>query len=116
MLEKDESEIVRSQVVSSLAEIGGEEASRALETGLGDDSYTLRMEVIYSLGEVSEDRVSPGLGQVLFSDPDPLVRLEAVRKISEDDSEAAKAFLKVASKDKDSMVRTTALDALAKWE
>lgn len=107
---------VRSQAAAVLADIAGEEAIKALEAGLGDPNPAVRIKVIGSLEALQAEQAIPTLGQVLFSDPSPQVRLAAVAAIARQQSEAVPAFLEAAAKDKDRAVRTAALSALARWK
>ncbi len=106
----------RSEAVFALEHIGGEEAARALEAGLGDLNATVRIDVIEALERLQADRALPAFGQVLYSDPDPKVRLAAVQAIARQHSEPVLGFLKFAAKDKDKTVREAARRALVLWQ
>ena len=75
---------VRGQAAAVLEDIAGEEAIRALEAGLGDPNPAVRIKVIGSLEALQAEEAIPTLGQVLFSDPSPQVRLAAVAAIVTD--------------------------------
>ncbi len=115
MLEDDDP-AVREQARSALEKLTGEAAAVTVENGLGDADYLVRAETVRFLAQAEQGRVTPSLGQVLFSDPDPLIRLEAVLAIAQHHGEASRAFLQVAAKDEDSMVREAALYALSEQE
>ena len=105
----------RIQAIFALEYIGDEDAARALETGLGDPDPSVRIHVIEALERLKADRALPAFGQVLYGDTDPKVRLVAVQAIARQRSEAARAFLNVAAKDKNPTVRITAMRALNQW-
>ena len=115
MLEDDDP-AVREQARSALEKLTGEAAAVTVENGLGDADYLVRAETVRFLAQAEQGRITPSLGQVLFSDPDPLIRLEAVLAIAQHHGEASRAFLQVAAKDEDSMVREAALYALSEQE
>jgi len=115
MLEDDDP-AVQEQARSVLEKRTGENVTAIVENGLGDADYLVRAETVRYLGQAEQGRVAPSLGQVLFSDPDPLIRLEAVLAIAQHHGEASRAFLQVAAKDEDSMVREAALYALSERE
>lgn len=104
---------VREQIGASLEKITGQGAAVIMENGLGDADYLVRTATVRFLAQTETDRVAPSLGQVLFNDPDPLLRLEAVLAIAQHHSAAARAFLQVAAKDEDSMVSEAATFALS---
>jgi hypothetical protein len=115
MLEDDDP-AVQQQARSAVEKLTGEAANVTVENGLGDADYLVRAETVRYLAQGEQDLIAPSLGQVLFSDPDPLIRLEAVLAIAQYQGEAAQAFLQVAAKDQDSMVKEAALYALSERE
>ncbi len=100
--------ITRLKAVNDLKKIGSKQASKVLSKCLGDRDPSLRIEAIKSINDIGADHAIPIIGRVLFSDPDPEVRMSALQLIAEQDSEASRAFLKVALEDKDKNVRQAA--------
>jgi hypothetical protein len=83
-----------------------------IEANLGNPDASARMEVVSLLESIESDRIVPLLGQILFGDPDPGVRLAAMEALARQRGEAAKAFLEAATNDRDTAVRETAILAL----
>jgi len=113
VLEQDESREVRSAAVGILAAIGGDAAAEALAPALGDPEREVRQRVIQTLGLSLSASALPLLGQALLSEAEPELRLLAVRLMATHHSQAARAFLNMATQDKDSQVRDAAASFLA---
>ncbi|MEM7221455.1 MAG: HEAT repeat domain-containing protein [Pseudomonadota bacterium] len=111
----DRDPVVRQEAASALRRIGGESATRALETGLGDKDSDVRFQTVESLGAMSSERATLALGTVLFGESDPQVRASAVAALGQTRTEAARAFIQAAADDSDERVRTLAGDLLAAW-
>jgi len=105
---------VRREAIEALSRIGGEEAADALAHGLGDDDSAIRTGVVDALGDMGDEHATRMLGQVLFSESEPDIRLTAVARLGERDSDAARAFLDAAADDPDPLVRDAARKALGR--
>lgn len=105
---------VRRAAIEALGGIGGDKAAGAAARGLGDEDPAIRALVVETLGDMEGDRATRTLGQVLFGEPEPDIRLAAVARLRERDSAVARAFLDAAAGDPDPLVRDAALKALGK--
>ena len=103
---------IRKLIVTMLGEIGNEQILAALEAGLGDEERSIRIYVIQTLGRVDSPNATRSIGQVLYSDPDPGVRLLAVNTLADQADETAKIFLEAATRDDNALVRETAAHLL----
>ena len=112
ILREDADREIRRRALDALRRIGGDDAARALEQGLGDADRELRATVIAALGEGRTDRAVASLGRVLFGDPDAELRARAVTLLGEHENEAARAMLEAARRDPDGRVRAAADRAL----
>jgi len=112
ILATDRESSVRRKALWALTQSPVEQGQQALETGLADDDYLLRIETIQMLDMSHGEEALPSIGQVLFNEPDPLVRLEAVYALAEHQTLAAQSLLQVAAKDENSIVREVAADLL----
>ena len=107
---------IRNEAALALGDIGSEAASQALALGLGDSDPDVRFQVVEAMGGVARQRTTLILGQVLFGETDPEVRMSAIAGLSRSRSEAAWAFLEAATEDPDPEVRKIANDLLAIWD
>ncbi len=107
--------VVRRRAVAALADIGGTEVLAALEAGLGDRDPKVRSDVAQALGGITQARAIWALGQILFTDQDPAVRLVAVRALARHASPAARTFVENAQRDRSAEVREGARLALQQW-
>lgn len=100
---------VRIRAISALEGIGGEAAVTALETGIGDQDAAVRKQLMQTFANLDDERIPLWLGQVLMSDPEEEVRLEAVKAVGRKDGDIARSFLEAATVDNSSMVSEEAL-------
>jgi len=107
VLSWDEDAHVRSEAITALTNIGGEEALAAMTTALGDKDTAVRSQVIQSLGNTGSNAI-PILGQIILSDPNPELRRQAVDLLAAQDNPAARALLETATQDADESVRLKA--------
>ena len=112
----DKDSAVRSEAAFALSGIGSDAAAEALAIGLGDDDPGVRLEVVDALSGIEDFDTALRLGQVLFGEPDPEVRLFAVVGLGEEHSEAAWILLEAAADDPDNKVSEAANSILAAWE
>ncbi len=101
---------VRGEAALALRSIGGEAATEALVLGLGDVDPDVRFQVVEAIGEADDFRNTLALGQVLFGETDPEIRMSAIAGLSRVSSEAALAFLEAAAQDPHEQVRDYAND------
>jgi len=100
--------LVRQRAVAALSDIGGNRVLDALESGLGDSSAAVRVELAKSFAGISNQRSILALGQMLMGDKNTKVRKQALHALSTHDSPAAHAFAEAALNDKDDSVKETA--------
>ena len=113
IISQDSQPAVRNAAVAALLKIGDEQAVTALQSGLGDKDFEVRNAVVGALGELGGEQALMGLGQVLFAEKMPDLRLRAVEQLSLDPSEPARALLQAAARgDQDPNVREAARRAL----
>ena len=111
----DEDPLVRGEAALALKDIGGAEAADALELGLGDIDPDVRFQVVDALSGMGGFEATLKLGQVIFGDSDPEVRITALAGLGSEKSEAAQAFLEAAVEDSDERVREVAEFILVDW-
>ena len=70
---------LREAVIQSLGRIGEKEALPYLISALGDKHFSVKMNAIRALGEIEDPGAIPFLEKVVKSEPDPLLRDEALR-------------------------------------
>jgi len=103
----------RARAASALGRIGGEKVVDALVAGLRDVETTIREAVVVRLGAIGGERAVLGLGQVVSSEQDPLVRMRALEQLIHRRGDGARTFLESAAKeDPDARIRRVALQAL----
>ncbi len=102
-------------IVSLLSEIGGDRVVPALESGLGKADSAFRGYLVETLGALESEDATRSLGQVLFGERDPNIRLLAVGSLANRGDEPARAFLEAATQDSNRQVRRAAERALAGW-
>ena len=103
---------VRYLALTLLGDIPDQRVVLAIERGLGEEDPLFRSYVVEVLSRVDVADAVRSLGQVLYGEPDPLVRLLAVNGLAGRDEEPARAFLQVAVEDPDRRVRAAAARAL----
>ena len=108
----DPDSAVRGEAALALKSIGGEAASKALVLGLGDVEPEVRFQAVEAMGEAASFRNTLALGQVLFGETDPEIRMSAIAGLSRVSSEAALAFLEAAAQVPHEQVRDYANDIL----
>ena len=101
----DRDPAVRGEAALALGSIGGEAASEALVLGLGDVDPDVRFQVVEAIGEAADFHNTLALGQVIFGEADPEVRMSAIAGLSRVNSESASAFLEIAAQDPNEQVR-----------
>jgi len=75
-----------------------------IESALGDPSTELRRYAMESLWQSDSPNRLSILGQVIYSEPDPELRLDAVRLLGSDPNSAARTLLNAARFDSDERV------------
>lgn len=108
VVEREADVSVREEALFALENMGGEAALSAITTALGDASPELRRRAMEILWSSATPEMVPLLGQVIHADPDPGLRLEAVRLLAADGGPAARALLETARHDPDERVSLTA--------
>lgn len=103
---------VREETLFALYEIGGDAAVSSIATALGDKSNELRRSAISLIWNAESRNSLPLLGQVLQTEPDPALRLQAVEFLAAHDGPAARSLLHLALEDTDERVQLTAAEGL----
>ncbi len=104
VLQQDKDLTVRQEALSVLESIGSETSFSVITSALGDDSSELRQAALESLWRNdAQDRLAIA-GQVMYSDPAPSVRLEAIRLLARESYPAARSLLSAARNDSDEQV------------
>lgn len=106
---------IRTEAALVLGDIGSEAASQSLALGLGDGDPDVRFQVVEAIGGAVRPDTTLLLGQVLFGEVDPEVRMSALAGLGRSRSEAAWVFIEAAAEDHDPEVRKIANDLLATW-
>ena len=112
ILNRDENIENRKKAIRVLEQIGSEEAVNAIADLLKEDTASMRNLAVESLSRIQSDLATQILGQVVFGDRDPEVRIAAVQALGYKYGEASVAFLIEATKDPDEQVRKAARNAL----
>lgn len=92
---------VREESLYALQQIDSPLATTAIAGALADDSPQLRQQAMALLWGDAGRRDIATLGQTLFSEPSPVLRLYAVQLLGSEDSPAAQALLAAATRDAD---------------
>jgi HEAT repeat protein len=110
LLVADRSIEVRRRAAASLGAVGGEGAAAALAPGLGDADPGVREACARSLARLQDPSpAAAALVRTLQLDPEPRVRLEAVRALKKVDAEEARAGVAAAAGDPNEFVRMEAI-------
>lgn len=115
ILGSDEDPRVRAAAARALVRVGDERAADALMTGLGDPDADIRSAVVDGLGTIGGEHATLGLGQVLFSEADPALRVQAVLHLAAIRADSARALVEAVATDANADVREAAEYALATW-
>jgi HEAT repeat protein len=108
VLERDEATTVREEALVALQSIGSSAADEVIEVALGDDSPEMRRRAIETLWQADTPNILPILGQTLYADPDPALRLEALRLLGSDRSPAARTLILLGQSDSEEEIRILA--------
>ncbi len=92
--------------LSSLAH--NEAVVNAVAGGLADDRPEIREHVINALGQIEHDAAQQILGQIIFGEREPGLRLQAVKQLANIHTPASEVFIKAAAEDKNSTVKAEA--------
>ena len=103
---------VRARAVMALGAVKTPEAAAALRTALGDSAPSVRIQAAHALRRSQGAAAVPLLEQVAANDPDPRVRLVALRALSFLPGAASARALRRASRDADASVRQEAMRRL----
>jgi hypothetical protein len=103
---------VRARAVMALGAVKTPEAAEALRTALGDSASSVRIQAARALRRSQGAAAVPLLEQVAANDPDPKVRLVALRVLSFLPGAASARALRRASQDGDASVRQEAMRRL----
>jgi HEAT repeat protein len=112
LLVSDPSVGLRRRAAVALGAIGGEEAAARLAPGLGDADPGVREESARSLGGVEAGPAVAALLRTLQLDPEPRVRVEALRALARLKTDEARAGIEGAANDANELVRMEARAAL----
>ncbi len=112
----DSDPAIRIEAALALGDIGNEAASQALVLGLGDRNPDVRFQIVEAMGGVAGQRTTLVLGQIVFGETDPEVRMSAIAGLGRSRGEAARVFLEAATEDRNPDARKMANDILATWD
>jgi len=103
---QDQNPEVRIAAAEALGKLGGAEAAADLAATLGTEiSPGVRASIAFWLGTFKDAVSAAALGQVLASDPDSNVRVQAARSLKQQGTRAARQALKAVKDDRDERVR-----------
>lgn len=94
--------------IVSLARIGSDAALSAMAIALGNKEAAVRQFVVGNLGLMDSNLSTQLLGQVLFSDPDPQIRLQALEQLAQQDNEVSQAFVATAAQKQEGKIGASA--------
>ena len=108
----DDNANVRADAVSTLADVGSDQAATTLAmAALNDGDSSVRQEAVYALGAIGGEIGIQALQQALI-DPDDEVRKEAIRAFANIGGDRSAVELAVVLNDGDASLRAEAVDAL----
>lgn len=102
----------RARAVRALGDVKTPEAAAALRTALGDGAASVRIQATSALRRSQGAAAAPLLEHVVANDPDPKVRLAALRALSVLTGAVSARALEHASRDADASVRQEAMRQL----
>lgn len=112
LLQTDQDPLVRSRVAIALGSLGDERAVPELESALLDTNFSVRAQSMTALGQIGGDRATMALGGILLDESHaPVERVIAAQALWKQDSESAKNYLQVTSKDANEQVRDASIKA-----
>ena len=82
----------------------------------GDSDENVRGFALRALAATGGQEAMLALGRILFGDPNPDTRLQALRALASSKSPVAQSFVDKAADDPDVMVRTAANEAITRWQ
>lgn len=106
---------VRVRAVHALEDIGGADIVPHLEAALADQSPLVRAELATAFGNIQHPNALLALGQLLFGDKEPKVRLAALHSLQTRADPAGRSFVQSALQDQSQQVRSLAHEILATW-
>ena len=112
----DPSPSVRRQAVSALGGLRTQEALAPLTRALADQSSSVRIQALRGIKNLKGTEAIKDLRVTVANDPDPTVRRQAVRLLSEIQSPEVPGLLKGAVADYDAAVSQEAKQAVKRWE
>jgi hypothetical protein len=112
----DPSAIVRSQAIAALGRLRTEEASAPMALALTDSSAAVRIQALRGLKMLKGAAAFEQLQSIAGYDPDPVVRRQAVRLMSDIENPQVSWLLKQAAADPDPRVSREAKQAARRWE
>jgi hypothetical protein len=112
----DPSAIVRSQAIAALGRLRTEEASAPMVVALTDSSAAVRIQALQGLKMLRGAAALEQLQSLAGYDPDPVVRRQAVRLMSDIKNPQVSWLLKQAAADPDPRVSREAQQAARRWE
>lgn len=111
--EFEESSLVRSSVLQSVAKIQGSKAVPRLLLALHDPAWHVREMAALLLGQLTERNAISTLIDVFHNDPNPFVRSATIIALGQMKDEMVEAVLRAAAEDAEQYVRDAARQALA---
>jgi len=109
MLREDQNPLVRSRAAIALGAMRDERAVVDLESALWDENASVRSQSISALGQIDGERATLALGTILLNGSiRSLERVMAARALWKHDSEIAREYLRIATRDEVKQVRLAA--------
>ena len=115
IIASDADAAVRHQAVAALGQLKGPEIEEVLTDALADVDTSVRVRAVRGLRGAGTDTAVQSLTEVLAGDPDPQVRLAAVRALTSLPGTVTAQGLEKALSDPDAVVRETAARGLSWW-
>ncbi|HZA66333.1 MAG TPA: HEAT repeat domain-containing protein [Geminicoccaceae bacterium] len=113
---EEDDPLVRSRAVATLTRLDGPAARGLLrERALRDEDAELRMQALNALAASRAERSVNVLARALRQDPEPAVRMSAVRALRRVGGDWARRALERAARDSDPEISLAAEQALAPW-
>lgn len=116
LAQDDPSPVVRRQAIAALGQLGGPETLAPLTRALADQASSVRVQALQGMKNLKGTAAIADLQAMAGSDPDPTVRKQAVRLLSEIQSPEVPSLLKQAEADNDAAVSAEAKQAAKRWE
>jgi HEAT repeat protein len=116
ILKESDNKKLRSETIKALGKIGDERASPFLLKMLKDEELSIRFYAVESLAKIGDPEVSYAISNILLTDPDKNIRLEAIRALDTLNARSESNTVISALSDNDKYVRAYAAGLAASWD